>query len=377
MIHQRNKKGFTLAELLIVIAIIGVLAAISIPIFSAQLKKADAAADAANVRSAKGAAVTAYLTVNSSKTVIYYFDAEKGTVTADAAQAANIKGYGKSTEDIDDNADGIPNISGSGRIVSVAIQANGSVSCAWYGTDAGSADDSSTASDQNYAYDAEEFQSGKLYKYGDIVEKDGVQYMCVSADRTNESSFEPGLYNEGSLKSWHAIGTSDQSAVSYSISNRYAVGTLVSYNGKTYMFTPPYNDTQYSNNTPSSSSRCWTEISDSSSAVKPPVLTIPKSGVESISSAASFTNGQYYASNGTIYQYQGTTGTKTSIDYYSVKNGTWTQVSSVYQNQNAHYSKGDKIWYKGYYYTASSDFTTYSGGGFEPDKTGTSYWKTS
>ena len=47
-----NKKGFTLAELLIVVAIIAVLVAISIPIFSAQLEKAREATDLANVRAA-------------------------------------------------------------------------------------------------------------------------------------------------------------------------------------------------------------------------------------------------------------------------------------------------------------------------------------
>ena len=48
----RNKKGFTLAELLIVVAIIAVLVAIAIPIFTAQLEKAREATDAANIRAA-------------------------------------------------------------------------------------------------------------------------------------------------------------------------------------------------------------------------------------------------------------------------------------------------------------------------------------
>ncbi|MEE0956328.1 MAG: hypothetical protein U0L49_11025 [Eubacterium sp.] len=45
------------AELLIVVAIIGVLAAISIPILTAQLKKARLAANQANTRAAYAAAV--------------------------------------------------------------------------------------------------------------------------------------------------------------------------------------------------------------------------------------------------------------------------------------------------------------------------------
>ena len=49
---RKNEKGFTLAELLIVVAIIGVLVAISIPIFTSQLEKAREATDMANIRSA-------------------------------------------------------------------------------------------------------------------------------------------------------------------------------------------------------------------------------------------------------------------------------------------------------------------------------------
>ena len=45
-----EKKGFTLAELLIVVAIIAVLVAISIPIFNSQLEKARKAVDMQNAR---------------------------------------------------------------------------------------------------------------------------------------------------------------------------------------------------------------------------------------------------------------------------------------------------------------------------------------
>ena len=45
-----NKKGFTLMEMLIVVAIIAVLVAIAIPTFAGQIEKANQATDAANIR---------------------------------------------------------------------------------------------------------------------------------------------------------------------------------------------------------------------------------------------------------------------------------------------------------------------------------------
>lgn len=68
MFKKLNKKGFTLAELLVVVAIIGVLVAISIPIFTSQLEKARDATDAANLRAAY-AEVSAELLTNSDPAV--------------------------------------------------------------------------------------------------------------------------------------------------------------------------------------------------------------------------------------------------------------------------------------------------------------------
>ena len=49
---KRGKNGFTLAELLIVVAIIAVLVAVAIPVFASRLEKAREAVDLSNIRSA-------------------------------------------------------------------------------------------------------------------------------------------------------------------------------------------------------------------------------------------------------------------------------------------------------------------------------------
>ena len=68
MKKMTNKKGFTLAELLIVVAIIAVLVAIAIPVFTSQLEKSREATDMANVRAAYAEVVSKYLTDNDGKT---------------------------------------------------------------------------------------------------------------------------------------------------------------------------------------------------------------------------------------------------------------------------------------------------------------------
>lgn len=104
MFKKLNKKGFTLAELLVVVAIIGVLVAVSIPIFTAQLRKARVATDLANERAAKAAAVAQALTdENGTGNLKYQYDAQTGTVTLIALgdttkSSTDLSGYGKTTD---------------------------------------------------------------------------------------------------------------------------------------------------------------------------------------------------------------------------------------------------------------------------------------
>lgn len=83
MKKTNNKKGFTLAELLVVVAIIAVLVAISIPIFTAQLEKSREATDATNIRSAYAELTSEVLTADGGAIA----KKEEGNVTINAATA--------------------------------------------------------------------------------------------------------------------------------------------------------------------------------------------------------------------------------------------------------------------------------------------------
>ena len=90
---KKNKKGFTLMEMLIVVAIIAVLVAIAIPTFNASLNKARIATDEANIRAGYASTLATVLTSDfdveqaTGEKAYYYLLADGNVSKVDSADA--------------------------------------------------------------------------------------------------------------------------------------------------------------------------------------------------------------------------------------------------------------------------------------------------
>lgn len=121
---KNNKKGFTLMEMLIVVAIIAVLVAIAIPVLNGTLEKAREATDAANLRATYAECAVKALESGEDQT---------GSVTATQTVAGwentsieNIAGYPLIADD-DTTEGGIKAVT-KGGTWTVKVTADGKVS---------------------------------------------------------------------------------------------------------------------------------------------------------------------------------------------------------------------------------------------------------
>ena len=95
---KKNEKGFTLMEMLIVVAIIAVLVAIAIPTFNSSLNRAKAATDAANIRAGYASVMLDILNNDITTDKTYQLNKDGSVSETTATNAYNTLGKGAATE---------------------------------------------------------------------------------------------------------------------------------------------------------------------------------------------------------------------------------------------------------------------------------------
>lgn len=136
MARDRCRRGFTLMEMLIVVAVIAVLLAIAIPTFADQLEKSRQNTDLANERSAYAVALSKWMTDGGEGVdAVYYFNGSDAV-----SDSTGIRGYGQSSHEasefstgLPDNVtvSGIPNENGKANFLSISVNPDGTMRMNW------------------------------------------------------------------------------------------------------------------------------------------------------------------------------------------------------------------------------------------------------
>ena len=220
----RSHHGFTLAELLIVVAIIAVLVAIAIPVFNSQLEKSREATDLANVRSAYAEVMTAAITEDHGEAkfdgkTIYQSDGSYVAVVSPLKQQT--KGW-QSTMPIaiggvtsDDKVHWKNEPEAGGKCTITYNPKDGSVTFDWGGT----------PTTQSYPFNTEitDFFESVLYKTpfwekGDFKDTINCEWdsSCPNSTRVPEIKNVLGQYSNTLLQqegcTWAFLGDGNRSA---------------------------------------------------------------------------------------------------------------------------------------------------------------------
>lgn len=191
-----NKKGFTLSELLIVIAIIGILVSLGMPIFSSQLEKAREATDAANIRAAYAEMMTTIIS-------------EGDTTKKYQVNLSQQKDDWQTSFDFPATEIGIPKKGGI-----ATVEYKDQIAYIYYGNTDSNGETTSDVKDKAISYPlnvqkGDRTSKGKLYKYNDqyfIATKDG-EMDEIPKDNTH------GLYLVN-INSIHIIDTFSEESFS-------------------------------------------------------------------------------------------------------------------------------------------------------------------
>ena len=133
---KRSNTGFTLAEFLIVVAIIGVLTAIVFAFVGDKVEKAREAKDAALMRQAKSEIIMKYMDgdIIADGNTIYFYNPNGSMSTVRPSE-----GYGSARNNCSewwtgsDFAFGKPNLNGAPAFLGLTMDSNGQVSFTWGG----------------------------------------------------------------------------------------------------------------------------------------------------------------------------------------------------------------------------------------------------
>ena len=185
-----NEKGFTLAELLVVVAIIAVLVAVAIPTFGNQMEKSRQAVDISNLRGAYAAAKLAQISQALDDGVKFDATANTHPITP-ATEGDNLALYGASQLPDTDKKD------------------NFKIIQCWYDPDTGElsyADEAAKADNSGTCIDATKFGGAtvkKLLADASKLDTDIVKYTVNDALKefaiSDEENSKTGTQDKGIL----------------------------------------------------------------------------------------------------------------------------------------------------------------------------------